>query len=309
MDIQFFCVYSDIGAGKKGTKEGVARLADNVKDQGKITDIKADDHHPRYDYQTAKYAEYLTPFFEQTLVPTLQKGLDDCDKLGQFPIIISGDHSNAMGNVAAFINHHANKKVAVVWIDAHADLHSVYTTPSGNLHGMPLGAVTGLDNKDAQINDPNPDVEGYWERLKGLSAPLPSDGLFFLGVRSTEPPEDKLIDQHGIFCVSAVQHRDDFQGVLDALTDKLKAFDAVYISFDIDALDETLVPATGTPVAGGYECHEVEAIFDALLSLPNIKAFEITEFNPTLDDHRQKHTIVYELFDYAISQLRQPKRS
>lgn len=308
MSVHFFEVYSDIGAGKHGTTEGVAMLSDHchtAHPTASVSEIHPKARTDSFAHPHGKYIEHLTPFFEEILLPTLEKGLQDCDSTGKFPIIVSGDHSNAMGNVSAFLNHHQDKKVAIVWIDAHADLHSVYTTPSGNLHGMPLGAVLGLDNKDCQINDLDEQTHDYWQRLKTLSAnkPTPSD-VYFLGLRSFEPPETHLIEKYGIFAHSSLAHREKgIDSVLNTLTGKLKDYDAIYVSFDVDALDESLIPATGTPEPQGYSTAEVETIFERLLTLPNVKLFEITEFNPTLDDDGEKHKTIFYVLDRAIGIL------
>lgn len=308
MGVHFFEVYSDIGAGKHGTTEGVAMLSSHCHDT--YPQVTKSEIHPKnriseFAHPHGKYIEQLTPFFEEILLPTLQEGLKTCDKEGKFPIIISGDHSNAMGNVSAFLNHHQDKKTAIVWIDAHADLHSVYTTPSGNLHGMPLGAVLGLDNKDCQINELDATTHDYWQRLKNLTANKPSpNNVYFLGLRSFEPPETHLLDTHKMFAYSSEAHRTTgIDELLSELVGKLQGFDAVYVSFDVDALDESLIPATGTPEPKGYNTQEIKTIFDKLLNLPNVKLFEITEFNPTLDSDGDKHKTIFEVLDYAIDLL------
>lgn len=309
MSVHFFEVYSDIGAGKHGTTQGVAMLSAHCHSTyptATVSKIEPTSRGVDFAHPHGKYIEHLTPFFEQILLPTLQNGLMACQEEGKFPIVLSGDHSNAMGNVSAFLNHHKNKKVAIVWIDAHADLHSVYTTPSGNLHGMPLGAVLGLDNKDCQINELSDEACAYWQTLKSLSQskPAPND-VYFLGVRDTESPEEHLIEKYGIFCYSTLEHRHlGFDNVLADLTKQLADYDAIYVSFDIDSLDKALVPATGTPVDNGYTLDEMKAIFDALLTLPNVGLFEITEFNPTLDDDEQKHKTIFEALDYAVGILK-----
>lgn len=305
----FFAVYSDIGAGKYGTTEGVALLADHLKRRyptATLTQIKPTptDLPAAPLYQNAKNIEHLTPFFQDILTPALTKGFALSDKAGNFPIVVSGDHSNAIGTVSAFLNHNQDKRVGVVWIDAHADMHSVYTTPSGNVHGMSLAAVMRFDNAEAQVGLPCEQSKTYWDTLKGLSQHAkgvqPSD-VFFLGLRSFEPPETHLIKQHNIFAYSAAEHRRNFERVLETLKQRLAEMDAVYVSFDVDALDENLVPATGTPEPNGYSVEEMKAIFDVLLTLPNTRLFELTEFNPTLDGDTAKYETITHLLDYAIA--------
>lgn len=250
----FFEIYSEIGAGKYGTVKGVELLSQFCqKNYAHIprTVIKPSDTTPSdvSPSACAKNIAQLTDFFENTLTPTLSDGLKACYHNHQMPIIISGDHSNAMGNVSAFLRQHPDKTVGVVWIDAHADLHSIYTTPSGNMHGMPLSILTNDDNQAFSINKIDDCTLQYWQRLKALSEnKLAPEHLFFLGLRSFETPEIRFIKDNDIFALSATEHRQDLLGNLDILINQLKSLDAVYVSFDIDALDKTLVPATGTPV-------------------------------------------------------------
>lgn len=314
MQVQIIEVHSDIGAGKHGTTQGVAMLSDycqqrhpNAQRQAIIANHQA----TSLQYPHAKYVEHLLPFFAQQLVPELESCLKKSEENQCFPVIISGDHSNAIGNLAAFSNHYQHRRIGVVWIDAHADLHSVFTTPSGNIHGMPLAVALRLDNLDCKINDLSSDLVQKWQAMKDLSKHagiLPSD-VFFLGLRSFEPPETHLIAKHQMFAYSAkgtpVPHKADVRQnltvVLDDLVARLVDLDAVYISFDVDALDESLVPATGTPEPQGYEKAEVQQIFERLLPLPNVKLFELTEFNPTLDSDPDKHQTIFELLTDVLS--------
>lgn len=303
----FVEVHSDLGAGKHGTDKGVEQLASFAKkhyahaqfDQ-LIIDHKDNIKSNGTAFSHLKYAEYLLPFY--------QKVAKHIEKVASMttPIIISGDHSGAIGLLSGFKNAHLNKKIAVVWIDAHADLHSVYTTPSGNLHGMPIGAVIGIDNKDCSYTTPTDTEKQLWQAFKDLSKTdnLALSDVYFLGLRSFEAPEIHLIERYNLFAKSAQVHRQQgFDDVLDDLCRQLVSYDVIYVSFDVDALDESLIGATGTREPNGYMIHEIERIFDKLLSLPNIGAFEITEFNPTLDDDSHKHQAIYQLFDYAIGRL------
>lgn len=308
MALTLLAVHLDIGSGKYGTIHGVDKLVQRFEalcPNCPVWTIVPDDDANDLVYKppvqpTAKYIEALVPFFENTMTPATQKVLAS----GSLPVVISSNHANAIGNLSAFLNHHQGKQVGVLWIDAHADLHSVYTTPSGNVHGMPLSLAIDDDNLECAIHTPSDSVTAYWQRLKELSHhKLDPSNLFFLGLRSYEPPEVHLIDKHGIFARSAQQHRQDFEAVLAVVVERLSRLDAVYVSFDVDALDDSLIPATGTPEPQGYRVDEVRAIFDRILTLSNVGLFEITEFNPTLDNDEQKHQHIYELFDGALGLL------
>lgn len=316
MAIKFIEIYSDIGAGKHGTTHGVAMLSKHCEQR--YPDAPVHKIYAKHDqlmpaYPSAKYIENLLPFFADTLVPQVGERLKIADEQAQFPVIISGDHSNAIGNLAAFMNHHHDQRIGVVWIDAHADLHSALTTPSGNMHGMPLATALRLDNADCQINTLDEMATAYWHKLKSLSGHqgiLPSD-VFFLGLRSYEPPEAHLIKEHQMFAYSAkgtpIAGGDgkSLDEILDEMVARLSSLDAIYVSFDVDALDETLIPATGTPEPQGYQADEVRRIFDRLLVLDNVKLFEITEFNPTLDDDSDKHRTIFGLLDHALALIDQ----
>ncbi|MFB6348785.1 arginase family protein [Moraxella sp. ZJ142] len=316
MNIELIEVYSDIGAGKHGTVHGVDMLSKHCEQHqpAAVHKIFAQpvDESPKQ--PSAKYIEHLLPFFQDKLMPTVQGLLDNSKQSQHFPVIISGDHSNAIGNLAAFMNHHKDARIGVVWIDAHADLHSVYTTPSGNMHGMPLATALRLDNLDCQINTPDANLANQWQSLKALSTHAgirPSD-VFFLGLRSYEAPEEHIIASQQIFAYSAQgasiggnDSNKPLTVILDQLIDKLQTLDAVYVSFDVDALDASLIPATGTPEPHGYTADETRSIFDALLGLDSVKLFEITEFNPTLDDDSDKHQTIFALLDYALDRINQ----
>ncbi|MDO4643473.1 MAG: arginase family protein [Cardiobacteriaceae bacterium] len=308
-NIQLIEVYLDIGSGKHGTIEGVTALAQAcLYEHPSITttQIFPDNKtnrlvHEQPKYAKAKYIEALAPFFDHNLIPVVQQVLST----NKFPIIVSSNHTNAIGNVAAFLEHHKDKRVGVIWIDAHADLHSVYTTPSGNMHGTPLAAILRMDNLDCRINEVPSEVAAFWKRMQYLASShtngvLPQD-LYFLGLRSFEEEESYLIKKHGIFQRSATAHRQEgINNVLDKIIPQLQQLDTIYISFDIDALDDTLVPATGTPEPHGYTMEEMRQILDKLLALPNLGLFEITEFNPTLDSDFEKHQSIYDLLHHAI---------
>lgn len=309
MNIEFIEVYSDIGAGKHGTVHGVDLISKHAKRFAHDTHrIIADKITQPPAHPAAKYIEHLLPFFRDKLVPLSHKLLGNIEQNGNFPVIISGDHSNAMGNLSAFMNHHHDARVGVVWIDAHADLHSVFTTPSGNMHGMPLAAVLRLDNTDCQTQTIDAHTQQKWQALKQLSTHqgiIPSD-VFFLGLRSYEAPERHLLATQQMFAYDA-QGQTVMGGdklplgqILSQLIDKLSQLDAVYVSFDVDALDSSLIAATGTPEPNGYQPDDLRLIFDKLLGLPVVKAFEITEFNPTLDDDSDKYRTVFDLFTHAL---------
>lgn len=307
--IQFIEVRSGLGAGKQGADAGVSLLSKLHKKRypnAPTLSLTPQVFDAPKDYRHLKNACALLPFYQYAV----QQITHAINQHNQTPIAITGDHSCAIATTAGFKNAYPNARVGLVWIDAHADLHTAYTTPSGNIHGMPVGAATNLDNKTqiSELGTPSDEESHIWQAFKNLSQVNNIDisDVFFLGLRSFEAPEAHLLDKHNIFHYSALEHRRaGFAQVLKSLATQLEKFDTVYISFDIDSLDDRLVHATGTPEPDGYTVDEMAQIFDVLLSKDNIGMFEITEFNPTLDDDEQKYQHIYQLFNQVCDTLSQ----
>ncbi len=222
-----------------------------------------------------------------------------------FPIVISGDHSIAGGTIAGIKNAYPNKRLGVIWIDAHADIHSPYTTPSGNVHGMPLATALAIDNKPNAINAPNKETLALWEKLKtiGNIAPkiMPQD-LIYMCVR--EPEEDFLRAQYGIknFTVDNIRHYGPKFIARQALR-MLNKCDLIYVSFDIDSLDPTISQGTGTPVSHGITNCEAQNLIVELAKSPKICCFEITEINPTLDLQNATAKHAFSILEAKTKQL------
>ena len=208
---------------------------------------------------------------------------------GSFPIILAGDHSSAGASIAGIKEQHPTKRLGVIWIDAHADLHSPYTTPSGNVHGMPLATAIAEDNVPNAINEPNNVTIDHWEKLKATGGVIPkiqpSDIVFF-GVRDTEPPEEALMGKYVIpnFTVDKCRDRGIAACVKDGIR-HLRDCDLIYISFDVDSMDcDSVSNGTGTPVPHGFTAQEAYEILASILEQSDkICAFEMVEINPLLD--------------------------
>ena len=205
------------------------------------------------------------------------------------PFIISGDHSNAASTIYAIKNAYPDKRLGVVWVDAHGDLHSPYTTPSGNMHGMPLAISIAEDNLENKRNEIEEETRIRWESLKNLGGicpkGLPQDIVFY-GVRDTEKAEDYLIEKYGIknFTVDEVRQRGIETCTREGMQ-ILKDCDLIYVSFDVDSMDCDLVSrGTGTPVAHGFTPQEVEDIMKPFVTDNRLACFELVEVNPLLDD-------------------------
>ncbi len=213
------------------------------------------------------------------ILPVLQKG--------DFPLIISGDHSSAGGSIAALKLAFPEKRVGVVWIDAHADLHSPYTTPSGNMHGMPLASALAEDNLEQKINKPIKETVEKWDLLKnlgGISPKLLTKDLVFVGVRSVEKPEMAIIDRYSIpnYTLDELVKK-GVDDIASKIFQNLKDTEIIYISFDVDSMDMELSEGTGTPVKKGLSKEQAIELIKKLLEDKRVKMFEVVEVNPLLD--------------------------
>ena len=182
-----------------------------------------------------------------------------------------------------------DKRIGVIWIDAHGDLHSPYTSPSGNIHGMPLATALNIDNKESKIREVDETTLSYWNQLKntgGIAPKILASDLVFFGVRDTEAPEEHLVKKLGIknYSVEECRKRTFKECATEAL-ESLKACDLLYLSFDVDSMDSDKVSeGTGTPVENGFFPKEAEALIKEFTSSQKLVCFEMVEINPTLDN-------------------------
>lgn len=301
--IQLLETKSEIGAGTRGASLGMEAV--------KIASLNAkSDFFGKHLIQEIPNQNHL--LFDETSIPYtphakriagIAKVYDDVSDAvamtlskNQFPVVLAGDHSTAGATIAGIKMAHPDQRLGVIWIDAHADLHTPYTTPSGNVHGMPLGLSLNLTD-EASIgcgkfpNHPSKATEYHWEEMKKLGGICPKllpEDIAFIAVRDTEEPEDYLIENLPIrnYTVDEVKEK-GASAIANAVNQQLSHCDLIYISFDVDSLDCNLVShGTGTPVPNGLSESQVLEILDILLTNKKVCCFEITEVNPTLDEKR-----------------------
>ena len=213
---------------------------------------------------------------------------------GDFPLVLSADHSSAAGVIAGVRAAAPSERVGVIWIDAHSDMHSPYTSHSGNLHGMPLGAALGLDDQGRRLigaapNDLAAQDRRQWDHLKSLGGLVPQvlpEDLVLIGVRFFKPEHSALIEHLGIRLHPVADVRTDGGASCIAATlAQLRHCDRLYLSFDVDSLDcDQVSRGTGTPEPDGLFLDEAVALVRAFMADPRLCCLEITEVNPLLDD-------------------------
>lgn len=296
-DIKIIENTSEIAAGTRGASLGVAAL--------KVASLKSDNDYfgrfERFRIETENDVLFEPTIFRtakriDALVNIYQNVSDNVSfvlKNGDFPIVLAGDHASAGGTIAGIKMAFPSKRLGVIWIDAHADLHTPYTTPSGNLHGMPLATALNEDNRDEQINEPLSETIEFWNKLKnmgGIAPKINPQDLVFIGLRDMETPEEVLIEKNNIavFTVDDVRQKGANQ-IASAVENKLSACDIIYVSFDVDSMDPELVSrGTGTPAEHGLSPEEATSLLDIFASWEKTCCMEIVEINPCLDDKVNK---------------------
>lgn len=288
---------SDIGAGTRGSDLGIdaieiAAINQNSDyfNQFEFEDVKTH-NESIYDKNRSTSAKRIEHVVEQCtrVCHAVKKNLEQ----NYFPIVLSGDHSSALGTISGIKAAFEEQTLGVVWIDAHADLHSPYTSPSGNIHGMPLSAAIADDNLSCQNNDVPPETQQHWEDMKNIGckgAKVLAENIIYFGVRDTEEAEDRQIEKLNIrnYKVHEVRYRGLQTCVAEALN-KLSHCDMIYVSFDVDSMDCDMISyGTGTPVPKGFDQYEVIRIINQIIESKKVVCFEVVEVNPLLDTKGNK---------------------
>ncbi len=304
---------SDIGAGTRGADMGIdaIEIAAINKENDYFFRFKFEDvptqNNTIYDKVDTPFAKRIKNIVNQCT--RVAKAVTDSLVNKMFPLVISGDHSSALGTLSGIKAAYPNKRIGAVWIDAHADLHSPYTSPSGNVHGMPLAAALSINNLECKINTVTKDTEDYWDAMKKIGVDqtkIKADDLVYFGVRDTETPEDTLIERLGIknYKVEEVRYR-GLDIVLKEAINRLKHCDMIYVSFDVDSMDCDLVSyGTGTPVAKGFDPYEVTRIINKFIETDKVVCLELVEVNPLLDHKGNKMAeTAFEVLDSVTQTL------
>jgi arginase len=243
----------------------------------------------------------------QTMYDRVSKAVADSIKAHFFPVVISGDHSNAGGTIAGIKMAKPKSKLGVIWIDAHADLHTPYTTPSGNMHGMPLAVSIAEDNKEMMVHELDEKTAKQWDQLKSMGKihqkVLPED-VVFISLRDFEKEEKHLIDKHGMKVITTSEvRRNGAENVCRKVLRYLSDCTDIYVSFDVDSLDSAISKGTGTPVSNGLKEREVEDLISKFMQNRKVCCFEITEVNPTLDKENLMAEIAFNILQRSVNVL------
>jgi len=306
-------VPSELGCGKRGASHGPeAIMYADISRKGDFFSrfhfTRIEDHNYELIHPTPfKHARYIDHISK--VVDCIIDEIEDCFDYEQFPFIISGDHSNAIGSIAAIKNFYPNKRLGVIWIDAHGDLHSPYTSPSGNVHGMPLAASLGDVYSSVKTNEIDDATQHFWKKLthagdRHIHPKIFPEDVVMIDIRDLEEPEWMDIKDNKIkyYRPEDVKSKPIKEIAIETLS-YLDHCDLLYISFDVDSMDPSVSEGTGTSTPDGMTLEKAKELLGILFKSPKLAAFEITEVNPLLDHKNEMANAVLKILDFIIKPI------
>ncbi len=310
-NIKLIEVPSEIGAGTRGASLGI----DAVKIAGLDFMSNFFVHFPSEKIETENnllFEPIQSPFAKRihgviNMYERVSKSVCETIKNNFFPVVLSGDHSNAGGTIAGIKMAKPKSKLGVIWIDAHADLHTPFTTPSGNMHGMPLASAIAEDNIEHKAHEVDEKTIALWTQLKSVGKITPKilpEDIVLISLRDFEKEEKFLIEKHGIKVITTSEvRRNGAENISRKVLRYLSDCTDIYVSFDVDSLDASISKGTGTPVNNGLKEREAEDLISKFMQNRKICCFEITEVNPTLDKENLMAEIAFNILQRSVNVL------
>jgi arginase len=281
----------DLGAGRRGVdmgpsairiagvSAGLRQLGIAVEDDGDVGVPAPESRDPG-----ATSARYLDTIYHvcNRLRLRVRRSLEQ----GEIPLVMGGDHSIAIGTVAGVAEHFRNRgqRIGLIWVDAHADMNTPDSSPSGNIHGMPLATVLGLGHpRLVQIGDFSPKV-----------APA---NCCLIGIRDLDQAERAIVRQSGIhvYTMRDIDERGMRAVMQEAIGFASAGTAGFHVSFDLDGMDPRDVPGTGTPVKGGISWREANLLMEMVADSGGMSSLEIAELNPILDVKNQSGEVAVDV--------------
>lgn len=285
-NISILGIPMDLGAGRRGTDMGpsamrLARLGPALRKLGhSVTDLGNVDVQLAESSKNLDHGREDARFAEQ-IIAACTRAYSELISLepGHLPLSMGGDHAVAMATVAAAVKGPAECD-AVIWIDAHADLNTPESSPSGNVHGMPMAQLLGLGTLGGDV---------IW----GGGAVLSPEQIVYIGLRNVDPFERSMIADLGIKAFSMTDiDRLGMARVIDEAFEHLGDFSRWHVSLDADALDPQIAPGVGTPVAGGLTFREAHLLMESLAAASKVESVDLVEVNPILDTRNHTAELV-----------------
>lgn len=296
MKVSITNVHLDLGAGRRGTDMGpsamhVAGLVPGLERLGHEV-VQVESFGVEAAEGTASgnpNARYLD-VIASVCSRVADKVEADCTA-GHFPLVLGGDHAQAAGTIAGLARFHRRRgeQVGVIWVDAHTDMNTPASSPSGNVHGMPLAALLGYGP---------PELTG----LAGEGPALDPRHVVILGARDVDSTEAPLVRETGVrvYTMSELDRRGTAVCVAEAFEHAGQHTAGVHLSFDLDGVDPNEAPGVGTPVPGGLSVRESHLICETAASCGHLLGMECVELNPTLDHENRTGRLAVWLIESAL---------
>jgi len=289
--IRIIGVPMDLGASRRGVDMGpsalrVAGLQARIKQLGhQVEDIgNISVKQPEEMSYGEKRAKYLAEIADacKDLAVIVEKSLDE----SMMPVVLGGDHSIAAGSLSGVATYFKKKekKIGLVWLDAHGDINTPESSPSGNVHGMPLAAAMGYGATEL--------VE-----LQGFKPKVEPQNISLVGIRDLDSQEKKLAKKSGVhvFTMRDIDERGMREVMSDALKYAMDDTDGISVSLDMDFVDPSDAPGVGTPVRGGVTYREAHLAMEMLADTEAMVSLEVVEINPVIDEHNRTALLGVEL--------------
>lgn len=295
MTIHIIGVPMDLGAGRRGVDMGpsairIAGLDDRLRelghkviDEGDLT-IKTPEEQTIRDAK----AKYLPEIVRA--VKILSRKVEKIISHSHFPLVLGGDHSIAVGTISGLSAYcrRKKKKLGVLWVDAHSDINTPQSSPSGNVHGMPLAALLGFEPRELAT-------------VQGTVRKLDPQNLAIIGLRAVDEGERTRLRKTkiGVFTMEDID-KDGIHRVFKKALASIGKVDYLHVSFDLDSIDPVYAPGVGTPVKGGLDYREAHLLMELIAESKKLTSFEIVEVNPILDEHNKSAEFAVELVESAF---------
>jgi arginase len=281
--VRIIGVPMDLGASRRGVDMGpsalrvaglqsqIKQLGHQVEDVGNIAVKQPEEQH--YGDKRAKYLKEISATC-QGLAAIVEQSMSD----GSLPLVLGGDHSLAVGSIGGVASyfHKQGKRIGLLWLDAHGDMNTPESSPSGNVHGMPLAALIGV---------------GAWELtdLTGFRPIVEPRQVALVGIRDLDSKEQRLMKQSGVhvFTMRDIDERGMREVMSEALRFVTDDTAGVAVSLDMDFVDPGEAPGVGTPVRGGVTYREAHLAMEMIADSRAMISLEVVEINPVIDLHNQ----------------------
>jgi arginase len=286
----------DLGAGRRGVDMGpsalrvanlnarIEGLGFRVEDFGNVAVEQPESAHPGH--KRARYLEHIAATCRE-----LAARVESAAERGLFPLVLGGDHSVAIGTVSGMSNalRKRNEKLGVIWLDAHSDMNTPQTSPSGNVHGMPLACLIGYGPKELTgLCDYSPKVDPR--------------NVVLVGIRDVDLSERPIVKRSGVtvYTMRDVDERGMRTVMREAILRASDGTTGIHVSLDMDGVDPDEAPGVGTPVRGGFSYREAHLAMEILNDCGLVRSMEVVEVNPVLDAANRTAALGVELVMSAL---------